>query len=98
MDADGGVGGGAGVDLGIGLFLDRGDDDGETVGARGVEQQERKASVAGDEAEALRAVLDRFVVIGRLGDGSGGIDRIAHTRLPAYLITPRELLAMKSAR
>ena len=51
VDADGGVGGGAGVDLGVGLLLDGGDDDGEAVGARGIEQQEREASVAGDEAE-----------------------------------------------
>ena len=50
VDADGGVGGGAGVHLGIGLFLDGGDDDGEAMGARGIEQQEREAPVAGDEA------------------------------------------------
>ena len=54
MDADVGVGGGAVVDLGVGLFLDGGDDDGEPVGARGVEQQEREAAVAGDEAEVRR--------------------------------------------
>ena len=51
VDADGGVGGGAGIDLGIGLLLDGGDDDRKAVGARGIEQQEREASVAGDESE-----------------------------------------------
>ena len=67
VDADAGVGGGAGVDLGVGLFLDGGDDDGEAVGARGVEQQEREAAVAGDEAEdsgrggCTALVLGRFV-------------------------------------
>jgi hypothetical protein len=50
VDADGGVGSGASVDLGIGLLLDGSDDDGEAVGAGGVEQQEREASVAGDQA------------------------------------------------
>ena len=38
---------------GIGLFLDRGDDDLEAVGARGVQQEEGEAAVAGDEAEFL---------------------------------------------
>ena len=42
VDADGGVGGGARIDLGIGLFLDGGDDDREAVGARGVEQRNGK--------------------------------------------------------
>jgi len=51
VDADGGVGGGAGVDFGVGLFFDCSDDDGEAVGACGVEQQEREASIAGDEAK-----------------------------------------------
>ena len=60
VDADGRVGGGAGVDFGVGLLLDGGDDDREAVGARGVEQQEREAPVAGDEAQALRTGLDRF--------------------------------------
>ncbi len=43
--------GGAVVDLGIGLFADGGDDDGEAVRAGGVEQEEGEAAVAGDEAE-----------------------------------------------
>ena len=51
VDADCGIGGGAGVDLGVGLFLDGGDYDGEAMSAGGVEQQEREAAVAGDEAE-----------------------------------------------
>ena len=53
VDVDVGVGGGAGVDLGVGLFLDGGDDDGESVGACGVEEEEGEAAVAGDEAEVL---------------------------------------------
>jgi len=51
VDADGGVGGGARVDLGIGLLADGGDDHREALGARGVEQHEREAPVPGDEAE-----------------------------------------------
>jgi hypothetical protein len=51
VDADIRVGDGAGVHLGVGLLADGGDDDGEAVGAGGVEQQEREAPVAGDEAE-----------------------------------------------
>lgn len=44
---------GAAGDLGIGLFLDGRDDDGEPVGARGVEEEKGKAAVAGDEAEFI---------------------------------------------
>ena len=50
VDVDVGVGGGAGVDVGVGLFVDGGDDYGEVVGARGVEEEEGEAAVAGDEA------------------------------------------------
>jgi len=51
VDVDVGVGGGAGVDLGVGFFFDGGDDYGEVVSARGVEEEKGEASVAGDEAE-----------------------------------------------
>jgi len=51
VEVDVGIAGGALVDLGVGLFLDGGDDDGEAVGARGVEEEEGEAAVAGDEAE-----------------------------------------------
>jgi len=64
VDADGGIGGGAGVDLGRGLFLDGGDDNGEAMCARGVQQQEREAAIAGDEAKAVRTVLDLEVFRG----------------------------------
>jgi hypothetical protein len=50
VDLDVGVGGGAVVHLRRGLFLNGGDDDAESMGARGVEQEKRKAAVAGDEA------------------------------------------------
>ncbi len=53
VDVDIRIGGGAGVDLRIGLFLDGGDDDLKAMGARGVEEEEREASVAGDEAEFI---------------------------------------------
>src|ERR1035437_1354706 len=46
----GGAGGGAGVDFGVGFLLDGGDDDRKAMGARGVQQQEREAPVAGDKA------------------------------------------------
>ena len=51
---DSGVGGGAGIHLGIGLFFERRDDDLFAVGAGGFEQQERKAAVAGDQTELFR--------------------------------------------
>ena len=50
VDVDVGIGGGAFVDLGVGLFLDGGDDYGEVVGACCVEEQEGEAAVAGDQA------------------------------------------------
>ncbi len=52
MDADVAIGGGTGVHLRIGLFLDGDNDDGEPVRAGGIEQQEGKPAVPGDEAEA----------------------------------------------
>ena len=42
---------GAAIDLRVCLFADGGDHDGKALGPRRVEQQKRKASVAGDEAE-----------------------------------------------
>ena len=57
VEVDGGVGGGACVDVGVGLLLDGGDDDGEVVGAGGVEEEEGEAAVAGDEAEFIHAFL-----------------------------------------
>lgn len=53
MDKDVGIAFGTIIDLGISLFLDRGDDDGEAMGASGVEEEEREASVAGDETESV---------------------------------------------
>jgi hypothetical protein len=50
MKVNVGVGCGAGVDLGIGFFLDGGYDDREVVGACCVEQEEGEASVASDQA------------------------------------------------
>jgi hypothetical protein len=50
MDVNVGVGCGAGVDLWIGFFLDGGYDDCEVVGACRIEQEEREASVASDQA------------------------------------------------
>jgi hypothetical protein len=50
VDVDVGVCGGASVDLGVSLFVDGGDDDGETVSACCVEQEEGEAAVAGDQA------------------------------------------------
>lgn len=44
---------GAAGDLGVGFFFDSGDDDGETVGACGVEEEEGEAAVAGDETEFI---------------------------------------------
>ena len=51
VDTDGGIGGGTRVDLGIGLLTDGGDDDRKALGAGGIKQQEREASIAGDEPE-----------------------------------------------
>ena len=51
MDVDVWVRGGAGVNFGVRFLLDGCDDYGETVSARRIEQQEGKATVAGDEAE-----------------------------------------------
>ena len=53
VDADVWVGGGSGVDLGVGFFLDGGDDYGEAVGAGGVKEKKGEAAVAGDDAESL---------------------------------------------
>jgi hypothetical protein len=50
MEVNVGVGGGAGVDLWIGFFVDGGYDDGEVVGACCVEQEEGETSVASDQA------------------------------------------------
>ena len=61
VDADGGIGGGAGVDLRIGLFTDGGDDDCEALGARSIQQQEREPSVAGDESEDVLRVVHSVV-------------------------------------
>jgi len=51
VNLDVGVGCGARVDLRIGFFADGGDDDGDAFGASSVQQQEREASVTGDESE-----------------------------------------------
>ena len=51
MNADVRIEGGAVVDLGIGLFLDGSHDDGQSVGAGGIEQKKGESAVAGDEAE-----------------------------------------------
>jgi len=45
------IAGSARVHLGIGLFVDGRDDDIKSVGARRIEEQEREAAVAGNEAE-----------------------------------------------
>jgi len=50
VDVDVRVGGGAGVHIGVGLFLDGGNDYGEAVGSCCVEQEEGEAAVAGDQA------------------------------------------------
>ncbi len=51
VDVDVGVGGRARVLIsGSVLFVDGGDDDGEAVGACGVEEEEGEAAVAGDQA------------------------------------------------
>jgi hypothetical protein len=51
VDLDVGVGCGAGVDLGVSLFVDGGDDDLQTMGACGVEEEEGEASVTCDQPE-----------------------------------------------
>ena len=61
MDADLWVEGSAVVDLRVGLFLDGGDNDGKAVGACGVEQKEREAAVAGDEAQGCGFGLESSV-------------------------------------
>ena len=51
VDVDVGIGFSAGIDLGVGLLLDCGDDDFETMGACRVEEQERETAVACNEAK-----------------------------------------------
>jgi hypothetical protein len=53
VDVDVWVGCGTSVDLEISLLLDRRDDDLKAMRARGVEEEEGEASVAGDEAEFI---------------------------------------------
>src|ERR1017187_2532374 len=51
MDGDALIRGGAPVNLWGGLFADGGDADGQPLGARRIQEEERKAAVAGDEAK-----------------------------------------------
>jgi len=50
VDVDVGVGCGSGVDLGVSLFVDGGDDYGEIVGPCCVEEEEGEAAIASDQA------------------------------------------------
>ena len=69
-----GIAGGAEVHLRVCFFLNGGDNDAETLGARGIEEEKRKTPVACNQAETVL---------------------LTHA---GYLMTPRSLFAMNSAR
>ena len=62
MDVDVRVGRGAVIDLGVGLLLDGGDDDGEAMGARCIEEEKREAAVTGDQAKFVSGLVFQLLL------------------------------------
>ena len=95
VNVDGGVCCGASVYLKRRLLADSGDDDGESVGARGVQQKKGEATVTGDEAELFRGwhrsgELDANPAAKSGGDVDQGIER-EEMNVPAQKVVDARL-------